>query len=100
MGEGGSNKDGTRMNGWLSYSLRIQRTARQQNKTVIYVCFYFFVYNSMEWMDGWDGGSKALSRDRVGKKRAGEDIEGVIGSEEAEKKTKSEEAIFLYLVNL
>merc|ERR1719272_855226 len=55
VGEGGSNKDRTRMNGWLSYCLRIRRTARQQNKTVIYVCFYFFVYNSMEWMDGMDG---------------------------------------------
>jgi len=57
MGEGGSNKDGTRMNGWLSYSLRIQRTARQQNKTVIYVCFLIFwciiQWNGwMGWMDG------------------------------------------------
>merc|ERR1712166_1572726 len=94
VGEGGSNKDGTRMHGWLSYSLRIQRTARQQIKTVIYVCFLIFLC-IIQW-NGWMGRRKQSIKQGSGGKKT--DIGGVIGSEKAEKKTKSEEAIFLYLV--
>jgi len=51
----------------------------------------------MAWMDGWDGMDGMGRRKQSIKQGSGgkeTDIGGVIGSEKAEKKTKSEEAIF------